>query len=260
MIQNALQVFRYKKQQVRTTEIDGEVWFVAKDVCDILGIINPSDAVKDFDEDEKGIAKIYTIHGMQGMTVISVAGLYALIIKSGCTTCRRREARQFSWWITHKVLPTIRKTGSYSLSPAREDKELKCKELEIRSNEVNLRRAELIQRILDNPPFPMTPEIKTVFAHEIYRLTSGHECIAMLPECTEKWYTASDIGSVLGLTANKVSRLANKYGIKPPVGEYNEYGRWIFSKSKHSSREVHSFIYSEEGLDWFREHKEGCSS
>ncbi len=49
----------------------GDVWFVAKDVCDILEIVNPSDAVKDFDEDEKGIAKIYTIQGMQDMTVIS---------------------------------------------------------------------------------------------------------------------------------------------------------------------------------------------
>lgn len=91
MTENALQVFSYKGQEVRTTEIDGETWFVAKDVCDILEIVNPSDAVKDLDDDEKGIANIYTIRGMQDMTIVSEAGVYALILRS-----RKPEARQFS--------------------------------------------------------------------------------------------------------------------------------------------------------------------
>ena len=77
----------------------------------------------------------------------------------------------------------------------------------------------------------------------------------MLPECTDKWYTATDIGSIIGISAQKVGRIANKHGIKPPEGESNQYGRWIMSKSKYSAREVPSFIYSGDVLEWFKEHK-----
>ena len=79
----------------------------------------------------------------------------------------------------------------------------------------------------------------------------------MLPESTEKWYTASEIGSLFGISANKVGRIAKAHGIKAPEGESNEYARWIFSKSKYSSREVPSFIYSEAGLDWFTDYQNG---
>jgi len=109
MNENALQVFNYKGREVRTTEIDGETWLVAKDVCDILEIVNPSDATKDLDEDEKGIANIYTPGGMQNMTVINEPGVYALVMKS-----RKPEAKEFSRWVRHEVLPSIRKTGGYS--------------------------------------------------------------------------------------------------------------------------------------------------
>ena len=246
MSKKALQVFEYKEHEVRTTEIDGEIWFVAKDVCDILEIVNPSDAVKDFDDDEKGIANIYTIRGMQDMTVISEAGLYKLIFNS-----RKAEAKEFTRWVTHEVLPSIRKTGKYSVSSTPVDLEIRLKELDAKNRELDMRGAEIIQKMLDNPPFPITPETRTVFAHDVYRLASGHECLTMLPECTDKWYTASDIGSI---TACKVGRIANKHGIKPPEGESNQYGRWIFSKSKYSAREVPSFIYSGDGLEWFREY------
>lgn len=74
----------------------------------------------------------------------------------------------------------------------------------------------------------------------------------MLPESTEKWYTATEIGEAVGISANMVGRIAKKNSLKAPEGESNEFGRWIFSKSKYSSREVSSFIYSENALDWFR--------
>lgn len=106
---NDIQIFCYKAMPVRTTEIDGDTWFVAKDICDILEIVNPSDATQVLDDDEKGIANIYTPGGMQDMTVINESGLYALIFKS-----RKEEAKQFRRWVTHDVLPSIRKTGSYN--------------------------------------------------------------------------------------------------------------------------------------------------
>ena len=251
----AITTYLYKDNNpVRTTFINEEVWFVAKDICDVLEIVNPSDAVKDFDDDEKGIAKIYTLQGMQNMTVISEPGVYTLVMKS-----RKPEAKHFSRWVRHEVLPSIRKTGGYGFDGQRisqEEVQIRLKELDAKNRELDMQGARIIQSMLDNPPFPITPETRTVFAHEVFRLSSGHECLTMLPECTDKWYTASELGSILGISANKVGRIAIKNGIKPPEGESNKYGRWIFSKSKHSSREVPSFIYSGEGLEWFREYLE----
>lgn len=109
MNENALQVFNYKGREVRTTEIDGETWLVAKDVCDILEIQRTNDATEGLDDDEKGTANIRTPGGMQNMTVINEPGVYALVMKS-----RKPEAKEFSRWVRHEVLPSIRKTGGYS--------------------------------------------------------------------------------------------------------------------------------------------------
>lgn len=110
MTNNALQVFSYKGREVRTTEIDGEIWLVAKDVADILEIQNIRQNMDELDEDEKGVCNVYTPGGMQNMTVINEAGLYKLTFKS-----RKDEAKNFTRWVTHDVLPSIRKTGSYGV-------------------------------------------------------------------------------------------------------------------------------------------------
>ncbi|MGG3959645.1 phage antirepressor KilAC domain-containing protein [Bhargavaea massiliensis] len=90
--------------------LDGtEVWFVAKDVCDILNHSNHKMAVSRLDEDE--VNKVYLIDSLgrqQQTTVVNEAGLYSLIL-----TSNKSEARQFKRWITHEVIPTIRKTGGY---------------------------------------------------------------------------------------------------------------------------------------------------
>lgn len=104
----ALTVFRYDSKEVRTVMINGEVWFVAKDVCEVLELSDVSMATQNLDEDEKGTSKVCTLGGMQDMTVISEAGLYTLLVRSN-----KEEAKPFRKWVTHEVLPSIRKTGSY---------------------------------------------------------------------------------------------------------------------------------------------------
>ena len=96
-----------------------------------------------------------------------------------------------------------------------------------------------------------------MFGHEVFRLTTGKEYLAMLPECTEKWYTASEIGEMFGISANKAGRIANANGLKAPAGESNEYGRWIYSKSRYSSKECPQFIYSEAAVEWFKAYQNG---
>lgn len=105
---NALDLFRYKDHEVRVTVVDGEPWFVAGDVCTVLEIRNARDALSRLDEDEKGVATTDTLGGPQQVSVINEAGLYSLIL-----TSRKSEAKAFKRWITHDVLPAIRKTGSY---------------------------------------------------------------------------------------------------------------------------------------------------
>ena len=147
-----------------------------------------------------------------------------------------------------EIADEIRRTGRYTVK-------MNESEIELKRHELNLRGAQILQSMIDKVLFPLTPETRTVFTHEVFKLVTGHSYLGMLPESTEKWYTATEIGEVIGLSANKVGKIAKANGLKAPEGESNEYGRWIFSKSKYSNREVSSFIYSETALDWFRNYQ-----
>lgn len=101
--------FTYKNTALRTLEINSQPWFVAKDVCDILELTNIRPSLAALDEDEKGVHTIYTPGGNQEMTVISEPGLYSLILRS-----RKPEAKAFKRWVTHEILPSIRRHGMYA--------------------------------------------------------------------------------------------------------------------------------------------------
>lgn len=105
---NQLQIFNYQSKQVRTVTKDGESWFVAKDICDILELGNSRMALERLDNDEKGVSLIDTPGGTQSMQVVNEPGLYVLILGS-----RKKEAKAFKRWITHEVIPSIRKNGGY---------------------------------------------------------------------------------------------------------------------------------------------------
>lgn len=98
---------------VRVVDVNGEPWFVARDVCECLELGNPRTSIALLDEDEKGVHTMDTPGGAQEMSIVSEAGLYSLILRS-----RKPEAKAFKRWITHEVLPAIRKHGGY-LTPAK---------------------------------------------------------------------------------------------------------------------------------------------
>ena len=100
----------YNDQPVRVINRDGEPWFVAKDVCDILDLGNSRDAVSSLDADEKDVGIADTPGGKQTMSLVNESGLYSLIFRS-----RKDEAKKFRRWVTHDVLPSIRKTGNYTV-------------------------------------------------------------------------------------------------------------------------------------------------
>lgn len=96
---------------VRTVVVDGEPWFVGKDVAESLGYSNTRDALaKRVDEEDKGVANCDTLGGNQNLTIINESGVYALIFGS-----KLPNAKKFKHWVTSEVLPSIRKTGSYNL-------------------------------------------------------------------------------------------------------------------------------------------------
>lgn len=94
---------------VRVVMQEDDPWFVAKDVCDCLDLSNNRGTIASLDDDEKGVSITDTLGGQQEMSIISEAGLYSLILRS-----RKPEAKAFKRWVTHEVLPSIRKIGGYS--------------------------------------------------------------------------------------------------------------------------------------------------
>lgn len=88
-------------------------WFVAKDVCAVLGVINHRQATEPLDDDEKGVCSTYTLGGEQQALIISEGGLYTLILRSRQATTPGSVAHRFRKWVTGELLPQIRKTGTY---------------------------------------------------------------------------------------------------------------------------------------------------
>ncbi|WP_052372101.1 BRO family protein [Nocardia otitidiscaviarum] len=102
--------FTYEGATVRTIVVDGEPWFVARDICNILGLPNLSMALQRLAADEKGVNRIDTLGGPQEMAVVSESGMYALVLRSD-----KAEAQRFRRWVTGEVLPSIRRSGGYAV-------------------------------------------------------------------------------------------------------------------------------------------------
>ena len=115
---NEMQRFDFKGAALRTlTDEAGEPWFVLKDCMNILDLGNPTETVKMFDEDEFSTAEVIdSIGRRQQAYIISEPGLYRLVMRS-----RKPEAKEFQRWVTHEVLPQIRRTGGYIPTDAGDD-------------------------------------------------------------------------------------------------------------------------------------------
>ncbi len=111
---NELQIFSYHDTPLRTIEKDEELWWVLKDVCGVLGISNHSNVMARLDDDEKALRLLEDPNGKaQQTSIINEPGLYNVILRSD-----KPEAKDFKRWVTHEVLPSIRRTGSYALPQA----------------------------------------------------------------------------------------------------------------------------------------------
>ncbi len=120
---NELQLFKYQDKEVRTVTLNGEPWFIAKDVCEVFGETNRNRAMQALDDDEKGYTQTDTPGGVQRIAIVSEAGLYNLLFAMRPTKARgisdeyvserEQKLKDFKRWVTHDVLPTIRRHGAY---------------------------------------------------------------------------------------------------------------------------------------------------
>ena len=134
---NELQIFNYAEEhQIRTMLIDGAVWFVAKDVCDVLGYTNARKALSDHLEDDERSSVTISYGtspkgGNPNMNVINESGLYCLILRSN-----KPQAKKFRKWVTSEVLPSIRQTGMYVTTQAIARLEEEVRELRAKVEEM----------------------------------------------------------------------------------------------------------------------------
>lgn len=125
---NELTIFNYEGKEIRTVQRDGETWWVLKDVCDVLDLSNPSMIADRLDEDEKMKVDPKQYLGSRSnepITIISESGLYNVILLS-----RKPEAKKFKRWVTHEVLPSIRKHGVYAVDELLANPDLLIKALQ----------------------------------------------------------------------------------------------------------------------------------
>lgn len=147
---NEILTFKFGESPLRFVMKDGEPWFIAKDVAGILGHKNPQRAVRvHVDEEDKGVTEMVTPGGVQQIVIINESGIYSLVFCS-----KVPQAKEFKRWVTHEVLPTIRKSGQYSVESTNrqdsymiEDRILRAKKW-IEEEEVRIKLQDDNQKLL----------------------------------------------------------------------------------------------------------------
>lgn len=235
---NELKVFENPTfGQVRTVEIDNEPWFVGKDVAEALGYKEAAKAVRErVDAEDKGVSKMDTPGGKQEVTIINESGLYSLILSS-----KLPGAKEFKRWVTSEVIPSIRKTGGYTLKPMTAYQQMMA---DTRQRNARIQSARILTQLAKQ--YKGSTYEQVLNAHATKELTG--DFLLPLPELREKTYSATEIGKLLGISANKVGLLTNRYDLKT-----EQYGKWFVDKSRHSNKEVSCFRYFEKVIPIIRD-------
>ena len=233
--------------EIRSMTIDGEPYFVGKDVAAALGYERPDNAIRKHVDDEDKLTHQISASGQnRTMYIINESGMYSLILSS-----KLEGAKRFKRWVTSEVLPSIRKTGAFATDSAAA--ELKARELRVKemNAQARLMNAETRRLLILQKEKGLSKVAVDALAVRAMEDVTGKDLGEYLPR-TEKTYSASEIGNALGISAAKVGKIANAYGLKT-----DEYGITVMDKSRYSSKEVAAFRYNEHGKQKIKEILEG---
>lgn len=234
----------FKKEDLGMVRILGDKdnpLFCLKDVCEILEHTTPAkikdSIIKEFGDDLNQIHPIVDNLGRtQKATFITEPQLYFVLMRSD-----KPKAKPFRQWVINEVLPSIRKTGSYTVNNSSSIVN------DLKSRELQLKRAEYLSKIAErylNRCDGRYAQILDSYATK--ELTGEH--ILPLPERTEHYYTAEEVGKIVGISANKVGRIANLNHLKN-----EKYGKWFIDKAKHTNKEIEAFRYNQAGIDYIKQ-------
>ena len=244
----SIQVFNNTEfGEIRSMTIDGEPYFVGKDVAAALGYERPDNAIRKHVDDEDKLTHQISASGQnRTMYIINESGMYSLILSS-----KLDGAKRFKRWVTSEVLPSIRKTGAFATDSAAA--ELKARELRVKEMNAQARliNAETRRLLILQKEKGLSKVAVDALAVKAMEDVTGKDLGDYLPR-TEKTYSASEIGNALGISAAKVGKIANAYGLKT-----DEYGITVMDKSRYSSKEVAAFRYNEHGKQKIKEILEG---
>ena len=213
---NDIQVFMFEESVVRTISKAGEPWFVVADICKILDIGNPSDPIRRLDEDEKGVDLIETPGGKQSMVTVNEYGLYNLVLGS-----RKPQAKAFKRWVTHDVIPAIRKHGVYAVDEVLKDPDLLISALTALKEERQQRQKLELEAAISRQQIA-----------EMHPKASYYDKVLACPDLVKISLIAKDYG----MSAIAFNRLLHKKGIQFKQGDtwllYQEYADKGYTNSK----------------------------
>ena len=193
---NDLMKFEFEGKGVRTVLKDGEPWFVAKDVCEILDLTQTAGVLRRIPEKQKGVQQMHTLGGIQNLSIISEAGLYRLVLRSD-----KPQAEPFIDWVTAEVLPQIRKTGRYEAPVA----SLLPEEIAMRKFKVY---HEFVQIAGIEGHAALVSADNTLYREQGISLLQVTQ-IELKSENQEQMFTPTQIGEILGFEGRKGARRVN---------------------------------------------------
>lgn len=227
--------------EVRTLELNGEPWFVLKDVCGALEM-STKHVTDRLEEDEVNQIHLTDSLGrQQNTTIINESGLYSVILRSD-----KPQAKPFRKWVTSEVLPSIRKTGAYTVNTNAEQWSRQLDVEEKKADAMLLEaKAKQAAILLEFTKLNLSPEANQALVACASELMTGVKALP-LPE-VEKTYSAGEVGEMFGVSGNKIGRVANAEGLKT-----EKYGIFVLDKARGHNKQVQTFRYNQAAVEFFR--------
>lgn len=233
---NEIKIFENEQfGKVRTLEIKNEPYFVGKDVADILGYSNPQKAIRDHVDDEDKLTEQIVLSGQnRQMYIINESGLYSLILAS-----RKKEAKAFKRWVTHEVLPSIRKHGAYMTDEVLKEALTSPDFLIKLATELKEEREKRIALEIDN----------NIKAQQIGELKPKADYVDKILK-SKSLMTITQIAKDYGMSGTKLNSILHDLRI-----QYKQSDQWLLYSKYHDKGYTHSETFDFENKNGINETK-----